>query len=146
MAQGADVVGKIVQPQRTRKVAQVFEQPMPVGQIQQSLHPILRQAGGDEVLGTARLVHGDDQAVACAGEHAGAVDSLLQHDCQVEARADAQDGRAQRGDVLPVRLDLGIRRVRIGHCRLLVESAAGPFKHASRIIIQKSRKYQNKTQ
>ena len=50
---GADVAGKIVQAKRARKVAQVLEQPRPVGPRQQLPLRVRGQSGGDEVLGLA---------------------------------------------------------------------------------------------
>ena len=114
-----DVAGKIVQTQRTGKVTQVVEQLQPGGQLHQPPHFVLRQTGGDEVVGLSRLVDGDDHAVARAGERTGAVGGLLEHGGHVEAPADAQDGRAQSGETLPERFDLGIRRILIGHRHLL---------------------------
>ena len=61
--------------------------------------PVLvrRQAGGGEVAGPAVRIDGGDGAAVRAGERAGGVDPLLEHGVEVEARADAQDRRAERG-------------------------------------------------
>ena len=80
-----------------------------------------REAGEDEVPGRARLVDGDDDPVAGAGQPAGAVDDLGEHGVEVERRADAQDGRAQRGDALAQRLVLPPQAAGIGQGSLLAE-------------------------
>jgi len=69
-----------------------------------------REARGDDLPGLPRFVDGDE-AVARAGERAGAVDDLLQDGVEVEARADAQDGGAEGGDALPQRLVLPLQVV-----------------------------------
>ena len=74
-----------------------------------------REARGDEVLGDAGLVDGGDGAVARAGERPGAHDDLIQYGLEVEARADAQARRAERGDAGAQRRVLGRRPVAIGH-------------------------------
>jgi len=43
---------------------------------------------------------------AGAGQAAGGFGDLVQHGVDVEARADAQDGRGERGDPFAQRLDL----------------------------------------
>ena len=105
-AERAHIGGHVRQPERAREVAEELEQPRPVGPL---LHPpvlLVGEPGGDEVPGLARLVDGGDGAVARAGERAGALDDLLQHRVEVEARADAQAGRAQGGDALAQRFVL----------------------------------------
>ena len=52
------------------------------------------------------FVEGGDSAVSGAGQGAGALDDLVQNGVEVEARADAQDGRAQPGDTVSQRLVL----------------------------------------
>ena len=54
-------------------------------------------------------------AVARAGERAGAFHDLVEHGIEVEARADAQARRAQRGDSRAQRLDLALKPVLIRH-------------------------------
>ena len=73
------------------------------------------EARGDEVLGGAGLVDGGDGAVARAGERPGALDDFVQHHLEVEARADAQARRAERGDAGAQRRGLVRRRLVIGH-------------------------------
>ena len=101
-----DVAGQVAESQRSGKVPEVFEEPRPVGPVGQLLVLGGSEAGADEVLGLPRVVDGRDHAVAGAGQRAGAVDDLLQDGVDVEARADAQDRRAQPGDALPQRLVL----------------------------------------
>ena len=113
-AMGADVAGKIVQAKRARQVAQVREQPRPVGPVQQLPLLVRGQSGGDEVLGLAGGVDGGDRAVAGAGQRAGAVHHLLQDGHHIEARADAQDGRAQSRDAFAQRLVLASQLAGIG--------------------------------
>ena len=105
-AERAHVVVQVSQAQRAGQVPQVLEEARPVGPGCQLLVLLRREAGGDEVLHRACVVDGHDDAVAGAGERTGAVDDLLQHRSHVEARADAQDGRAECGIALLERLDL----------------------------------------
>ena len=63
----------------------------------------------------AGLVDGGDGAVARAGERPGALDHFVQHRLKVEARADAQARRAERGDAGAQRRGLVRRRLVIGH-------------------------------
>ena len=51
-------------------------------------------------MGLPRLVNGRDPAIAGAGQGAGAFHDLAQHGIEIEARADAQNGRAQLGEAL----------------------------------------------
>ena len=60
----------------------------------------------DGVLEPAVGVDGGDHGVAGAGQRAGGLGDLAQHGVDVEARADAQDGRRERGDPFAQRLDL----------------------------------------
>jgi len=53
---------------------------------------------------TSRLVDGGDHPIAGADERAGALDDLALHGVHVEARDDAQDGRAEAGDAFARRL------------------------------------------
>ena len=84
-------------PDRPRQVAEMLEEPRPLGPLRDA--PVLRlgEARGDEVLRRARLVDGGDGAVTGAGERPGAVEHLVERGLEVEARADAQARRAQRG-------------------------------------------------
>ena len=99
-----DKGGQVREPQRRVQVAEVFEQPRPVGPRRELAVLFRREARADEVLHLSRLVDGGDHAVAGAGERTGAVNDLLQDGGQVETRVDAQDRgaeRAQRLDLLP---------------------------------------------
>ena len=77
----------------------LVSRPLP-GQAKRFLLFLGRDTGEDEVLACAGLVDGDDDPVAGAGKPAGARDHLDEHGVEVERRADAQDGRSQRGDTL----------------------------------------------
>ena len=84
----------------------------------------LGDARGDEVLRRARLFDGGDGAEARAGQRPGAVDHLVEHGLKVQARADAQARRAERGDARAQRLVFGRRRLALGH-RFLPAPVAG---------------------
>ena len=105
-AERTDVGGQVPHPQRSRQVPQVLEEPRPVRPGRQQLVFVGRDAGGDEVLGLPAFVEGGDSAVSGAGQGAGALDDLVQDGVEVEAGADAQDGRAQPGDAVSQRLVL----------------------------------------
>ena len=109
---------------RPRQVAEVLEQPRALGPFRDGPVLLLGEARGDEVPRRARLVDGGDGAEAGAGERAGAVDHLVEHGLQVQARADAQARRAERGDARAQRLVFGRRRLAVGH-RFLPAPAAG---------------------
>ena len=102
-AERTEVGGHVRQPQRARKVPEVFEELVPVRPLRHVPALVRRQAGGDELLDRAGLVDGRDHAVARAGQRAGAVDDLAQDGVEVEARADAQDRRAECRDALAQR-------------------------------------------
>ena len=74
-------------PEQPQLIGPCFHRPLLVG----------REAGGDEVAGLPVPVDGGDDAVVGAGQRAGAVDDLAEHGVEVEAAADAQDGRRQGG-------------------------------------------------
>ena len=99
-AERVEVAGQIRHPERLRLVAKVFEESPPVGPLHHL--PVLfgRKAGCDEVLDLSLLIDRRDHAQASAGERAGTLDDLLQHGGQVQALADAQDGRAQPRDAV----------------------------------------------
>ena len=97
-AEGADEGGEVGQADRTGKVAELRKQAgsvRPLGEL-----PVLlrREARREEVLDLSGPVDCGDEAVARAGQRAGAVDRLLQDGGDLEARTDAQDRRAERGD------------------------------------------------
>ena len=129
-AERAEIVGQVGEPERSRQVAQVREQLRPVGPLGELAVLVGGKAGGDELARLAGLVDGDDEAVARAGEGPRAVGGLLQHGGQVEARAQAQHGRAQGGDalrqdfVLPLELvatlQLTLGGVHYIHTRLVI--------------------------
>ena len=112
-AERSDVAGQVSDSQHAGEIPEVLEEPQPVGPLRQLPVLVERDAGADELLRTTRLVDGRDHAVAGAGQSPGAVDHLLQDGVEVEARIDALDGRAQRGDALLQRLDPSLQLVRI---------------------------------
>ena len=89
-----DVGRQIRHPQRLGQVPEVREQPRSVRPRGHHRVHAGREAGGDELLRLPGVVDGGDQAVAGAGQRAGAVDDLAQDGLEVEAGADAQNGRA----------------------------------------------------
>ena len=93
---------EVLEPERTREVADMLEKPRPVGPFDEAAVLSLGDARGDEVLGGAGLVDGGDGAVARTGQRAGALDDLAQHGLEVEARADAQQRRGEVA-IAPVR-------------------------------------------
>ena len=105
-AERADVGVQVGQPERGVQVAEVLEQPRPVGPVGQAGLLFGGEAGGEEVGDPAGVVDRGDHAVARAGQGAGAADDLLQDGVEVEAGADAQDGGDQRGEALAEGLDL----------------------------------------
>ena len=94
-AERSDKGGQVREPQRRVQVAEVFEQPRPVGPRRELAVLFRREARADEVLHLSRLVDGGDHAVAGAGERASAVNDLLQDRGQVETRVDAQERGAE---------------------------------------------------
>ena len=96
-AERADVGGQVGQAQRRGQVAEVREHLLAVRPGVHLAQLLRGEAGGDEVGGAPLVADGRDHAVAGRGQDAGAVDGLLQDRVEVEAGADAQDSRAQRG-------------------------------------------------
>ena len=105
-AERADVSRQVAQPQRSRQVAKLFEEPPPVAPVGDLPVLVGRKAGGDEVLDPLVFVDGRDHAISGAGQRAGTDDGLLQDGVQVEAVADAQNGLVQAGDAILSRLVL----------------------------------------
>ncbi len=87
-------------------IPQVLDQAAAAGPNKQLLPFLGRDAGEDDVVGGARLVDGNDDPLAGAGQPAGARDHVGEHGVEVERRADAQGGRRQRGDTLAPNLVL----------------------------------------
>ena len=84
----------------------MLEEPRSVGPLGKLAVLLGSQAGGEELAGLPAGIDGRDRTVAGAGQRAGALDDLLQNGVQVEACADAQDGRAQPGETVPQHLVL----------------------------------------
>ena len=106
-AERLDIGGQGVDAKRCIEVAEVGEQSRAVRPGREPRRRIGREPRGDEVPNLAPFVNGGDDAVAGAGQRAGAVDDLAQHGADVEARVDAQDGCGQaRGALLE---GLGLR-------------------------------------
>ena len=104
-AEFPDIGRQVGHSQRLPQVPEVLEQAQPVGPRDHCRVLAGRQAGADEVLRLSGVVDRRDQAVAGAGQRAGAVDDLPQDGLEVEAGADAQDGCAQVRDAVLERLD-----------------------------------------
>ena len=100
-AQRPGVAVEVPQSQRFGNPAEALEELQPFGQLHKSLALFRSQPGGDEVLYPPRLVQQGDDAVAGAGQRAGAVQDPLQHRVEVEALVDAQAGLAQPGQPVP---------------------------------------------
>ena len=114
-AKFADVGRQVGDPHRPFLFAPVGEQLLSVGPLGQLALLVAAEAGGDELAHLARLVEGGDRAVVRAGQRPGSVERFLQHGSEVEARAGAQDGRAQRGGALAGRLEFTAQAVDIVH-------------------------------
>ena len=97
-AERAHIGRDVGDPKRSLQVTEVLEEPRPVGPLRQPPVLLLGEARGDEVPGRPRLVDGGDGAEARAGERPGALHHFGEHGLEVEAGADAQARRAQRGE------------------------------------------------
>ena len=104
IAERAEVGGQIREPQRARKVPEVFEELVAVRPFRHVPALVRRQAGGDELLDRAGVVDGRDHAVAGAGQGAGAIHHLAEDGVEVEAGVDAQNRRVEQRDALGQRL------------------------------------------
>ena len=104
IAERAEVGGQIREPQRARKVPEVFEELVAVRPFRHVPALVRRQAGGDELLDRAGVVDGRDHAVAGAGQGAGAIHHLAEDGVEVEAGVDAQNRRVEQRDALAQRL------------------------------------------
>ena len=105
VAEAAHVVAQVREPERPGQVAHVGEQPRPVRARGEGARLGGREPGGDELRAAAPLADGHDHPPAGAGQGTGAVHHFLQHRVEVERRADAQQGRAERGGALLARRD-----------------------------------------
>ena len=127
-AEGADMGGNVGDPERPFEVAEVLEEARALGPFRHGPVLLGGEARGDEVLRRARLVDGGDGGVACAGQRPGALGHLVEHGLEVEAGADPQARRAERGDARAQRLVLA-SQVAVGHPFLPAPAAgraAGP--------------------
>ena len=114
-AQFADVGASVRHPQRCGQVANVFEQPCPLGPSQQLTVLLRRYARGDKVLNQPGLVNGGDTAEARAGQRTGGFNHLVQHGVQIEAGIYAQAGCAHPGDALAQGIDHALEFVAALH-------------------------------
>ena len=131
-AERCEIALHVRHPERRGKVAQVREQRQPVAPLEHLAALLLGKAGGDEVLDPPLPVDRRDHAGAGAGQRPRAVDHLLQHGPQVEARADAQDRRAQPRGAVPA-------RVSVPHCSTrLPKGGAEPNERLRRSIRPRS--------
>ena len=129
-AERVHVAGQIVQAQRSREIAQMYEKLRSVRPVHQAAQLVRGEAGGDQVADLARLVDGRDQAVAGAGQRPGAVRDLLQDGGLVETRADPQDGRAQLGNAPARRRRFQRGLVEVIHAPILPGSFAQVYRTA----------------
>ena len=88
---------EVPQTQRLLDVAEVLEEHHPFGQVREPPVLFRGQPGGYKVLYLPRLIQQGDDAVAGAGQGAGAVQHPLEHRVEVEALVDAQAGLAEAG-------------------------------------------------
>ena len=105
-AERAGVAAHVAEPQRSRQRPQVLEEPRPFRPVRQPPVFFGGRARGDEVADPPVVVEGGDAAVPGPGQGAAALDDLAQDGVEVEAGADAEDGRAQPRDAVPQRLVL----------------------------------------
>ena len=110
-AERADIGPEVGEAQRPRKAAQVLEQAHAVGPGEELSLFLRGHAREHEAVGGTRLVDGGDEAEAGAGERPGALDHLVEHGVEVEARVDPQDGRVQGGDAPSQRFVLPLQVV-----------------------------------
>ena len=89
-AERAHMVRHIGDPDRPVQVAEMLEQPGSVRPLRNSPVLLGGEARGEEIDRLSGLVDGGDRAIARAGERPGAVDHLLEHGLEIEARADTQ--------------------------------------------------------
>ena len=125
-AQLSDVAVEVRQPQRFADAAEPLEEEHPVGKLGELAALLGGQPGVEEVLDAARVVQEGDDAVAGAGQGAGAVQDPLEHVVEVQALADAQAGRAEAGQPLPQGLVFFTQLPGIFHAHDLYSSRDGP--------------------
>ena len=110
-----DVLAEVGEAKRPVEATQMREQAHRVGPGRHLPRLLGGEARDDVPLRHARLVDGGDDAVARAGERAGALHHLAQHGVEVEARADAQHRRAQARDGRARRPGVRVAAVGFGH-------------------------------
>ena len=106
VAERTDVGEDVGDTEWPRKVAEVPEEPRPVGPLREPPVLLVAEARSDEVLGSARGVDGRDGTVAGSCDCAGALDYLAKDGLEVETVAHAKDCAGQYGDALAERLDV----------------------------------------
>ena len=97
------VAGEIGQLERLPDVAQVLEEPRPVGPCHQRADLLGGHARGPEVHQPAAGVDRRNHALVGAGQRTSAVDHLLEHRVQIQARVDAQHRADQPREAVPQR-------------------------------------------
>ena len=124
--QRGQVGGNIRLAERFGKVSEMLEEPGAFGPRHQLLEHFGRETGAQEVHEPAASVDRRDDALAAAGQRPRAIDDLLEHRVQIEARADAQHRTAQPGEAVLERPVLAPQLFDVGHAsylRKMVESA-----------------------
>ena len=95
------IAGEIGQSEPLLDVDQMLEEPRPLGPRQQHTDLLGGQPGGQEVPDPALPVDRRDLALSGAGRRTSALDHLLEHRVQVQARVDAQHRAAQPREAVP---------------------------------------------
>ena len=124
-AQPGNVGAHVRQPHRCGQIAQHLEDVHAVRPRRDLPFLLGREAGEDGIFQLPGGVDGGDDAVAGSSQGAGGLGGLAQHGVDVEARADAQDGRGERGIAFAQGLDLAFGSGGVGHWFLLPGPGTG---------------------
>ena len=114
-AEPGDIGAHVRHPYRRGHVAQCLEDPQVVRPRHDLAFLLGREAAEYGVLELPGAVDGGDDGEAGAGQRAGGLGDFAKHGIELEARADAQDGRGERGDPLAGRLEFAAHVVGIVH-------------------------------
>ena len=93
----AHVVRQIGHTQRLRKLVEMLEHPRSAGPLYELPLPLGCESREEVVARHARVVHGDKDAEPCPAQAARTFHDLPQHGVRIEACADPQERRRQRG-------------------------------------------------
>ena len=117
---------EVRQPQRFADAAEPLEEEHTVGKLGELAALLGGQSGVEEVLDAPGVVQEGDDAVAGAGQGAGAVQDALEHVVEVQALADAQAGLAEAGQPLAQGLVFFTQLAVVLHAPDLHSSRDGP--------------------